>query len=229
VIEFQGRNRASLVSEQLKSLEQTLANYLHDQRNIVGVIQNLLGLRDQLAAQSASSVSLADALTALLLQVKGFGIDLAAPVQLQIGGVESLSDKSPAGQSALLADLVETLQSQSTEIDSRMEEIGPQILTLQRQSEEINVEGGRLIRARDLARETLVTLARKVDEVRIAAQEKNGILRIGSYASVPQHPVGPRRLFNSVVAALLALIVGVVGAFSVEFWRGRSRTTDGQE
>ena len=109
------------------------------------------------------------------------------------------------------------------------DEVEAYLARRQRQSEEINVEGGRLIRARDLARETLVTLARKVDEVRIAAQEKNGILRIGSYASVPQHPVGPRRLFNSVVAALLALIVGVVGAFSVEFWRGRSRTTDGQE
>jgi succinoglycan biosynthesis transport protein ExoP len=224
LIEFQARNQTSIVNAQLESLRQAQTDYLADQRAIARIIQDIQGLRGQLAQQPEDSpASLADDITALFLQIKAFNAEASAeastPIQLQVNSAESLSDKSLAEQIALLDDLVSTLQAKSSEIDERLAELGPQILALQQQLEEINAESNRLTRARELARDTYMTLARKLEEARISAQEENGVLQVGSHAAVPERPVGPRKMFNAAVAGALGLMLGVFGAFAVEWWR----------
>ena len=144
----------------------------------------------------------------------------SAPIQLQVNSAASLSGKSLAEQIAFLDDLVTTLEAKSSEIDERLVELEPQILALQQQLQEINTESSRLTRARDLAQETYMTLARKLEEARIAAQEEGGVLQVGSYAAVPGVPVGSRKLLNTAVAGMLGLMLGAFGAFAVEWWRG---------
>jgi succinoglycan biosynthesis transport protein ExoP len=232
LIEFQARNQASIVSAQLDSLRQTQTDYLADQRMATYIIRDIEGLRAQLAEQTGDqAVSLADSITALFLQIKAFNAQASTPLQLQIQSSAALSDKSLPKQMAFLDDLVATLQAKSTESDNRLTQLEPQILALQRQLQEINVEGDQLTRARDLARETYVTLARKLDESRIAAQEDNGMLQVGSYASTPEKPAGPRRLMNTAVAGMLGLMVGIFGAFFYEFWRrnGSKNATTGEQ
>jgi len=230
LIEFQARNRSSIVSAQLSSYRQTQADYLADQRTISYIVQDIQGLRGQLAQQPGNQpASLADDLTALFLQVKAFGA--STPIQLQVNSAASLSDKSLAEQIAFLDDLVTTLEAKSSEIDERLVELEPQILALQQRLQEINVESAHLTRARDLAHETYLTLARKLEEARIAAQEENGVLQMGSYAAVPENPVSPRRMLNTAVAGALGLMLGVFGAFAVEWWqgdRGTGRQGDNQ-
>jgi len=221
LIEFQARNQASIISAQLDSLRRTQNDYLADQRTVAYIVQDIQGLRDQLAQQPGNRpASLADDLTALLLQIKAFDAQASIPVQLQVSSAEPLSDKSQAEQIAFLDDLVTTLEAKSVEIDGRLVELEPQILALQRQLQEIKTEQDRLTRTRDLARETYTTLARKLEEARIAVQEESGVLQVGSYAAVPEKPVGPRKLLNTAVAGALGLMMGVFGAFAVEWWQG---------
>jgi succinoglycan biosynthesis transport protein ExoP len=232
LIEFQARNQASIVSAQLDSLRQTQTDYLADQRVITYIIPDIQGLRAQLAEQtSGQSVSLADSITALFLQIKAFNAQASTQLQLQVQSSAALSDKSLPEQIAFLDDLVATLQAKSTEIEDRLAELEPQILAAQQKQQEISVESDQLTRARDLARETYVTLARKLDESRIAAQEDNGMLQVGSYASEPEKPAGPRRLISMAVAGMLGLMVGVFGAFFYEFWRrnGSKNATTGEQ
>ena len=75
-----------------------------------------------------------------------------------------------------------------------------------------------------MARETYVTMARKVEEVRIAAADTSGEVRLASQAAVPESPVGPRKKINTAVAGALGLMLGVFGAFAVEWWRGDEET-----
>jgi len=233
LIEFQARNQASTVNAQLSSYRQTQTDYLADQRTIAYIVQDIQGLRDQLAQQPGGrATSLADDLTTLLLQIKAFNLletkdrdaQTTAPIQLQVNSAASLSDKSLAEQIAFLDDLVTTLEAKSSEIYGRLTELEPQILTLQQQLQEIDTENDRLTRACDLACETYMTLARKLEEARIAAQEENGVLQVGSYTAVPEKPVGPRRLLNTAVAGALGLMLGVFGVFAVEWWRGDEGT-----
>lgn len=230
LIEFEARNQANIISAQLDSRLRAQTDYLGDQRTIASIIQDIQGLRDQLAQQAGSqSISLADDLTALLLQIKAFNAQAVAPIELRIESSEYLSSKSPVEQVAFLDDLVSTLVSKSAEIDVRLAELEPQILALQRQLQESSVEKDRLSRARSLADETYLTLARKLDEARIAAQEENRMLQVGSYAAVPERPVAPRKLFNTVVLALTGLVIGIIVVVFVEFWRQDGTHDQGTE
>jgi len=221
LIEFQARNQASIVSAQLESLRKFQVNCLADQRSIIYLVQDIRGLRDQLARQPEDSPALlADDLTTLFLQIKAFNAQDSAPIQLQVNSAQSLSNESAAKQVALLDNLVATLEARSSEIDGRLSELEPQILALQQQRQDIEVEKDRLTRARNLARDTYMTLARKLEEARISAQEEHGVLRIGSYGAVPERPVGSGRMRNTAVAGALGLMLGVFGAFAVEWWQG---------
>jgi succinoglycan biosynthesis transport protein ExoP len=233
LIEFEAHNQATIVSAQLSSLRQTQYDYLADQRAIAYIAQDIQGLRAQLVQQPGDRpVSLADDLTALLLQIKAFnllqaearGAQASAPIQLQVDSAVSFSDKSPAEQVAFLDNLVDTLEAKSSEIEGRLAELEPQMLALQRRLQEIQAESERLTSARGLVNETYKTLARKLEEARIAAREENGVLQVGSYAAVPEKPVSPRKMLNTAVAGVLGLMLGVFGAFALEWWRADEAT-----
>ncbi len=220
LVAFQARNRAAILRNQLNSLKQTQADYLADQRTIAYITQDIEGLREQLAEQPADQpVSLADQLTSLFLQIKAFNAQAAAPIQLQVDSASALSEKSLSEQIAFLDDLVGVLEEKSAEIDDRLAELEPQILALQRQLTEVTIEEDRLTRARDVARETYMALARKLEEARIAAEDTSGEVRLASRAMVPQKPASPHKLLNTAVAGALGLMVGIFGAFVIEWWR----------
>jgi uncharacterized protein involved in exopolysaccharide biosynthesis len=225
--DFAARNEASIVEAQLESQRQAQVDYLGNQRAISYLVQDIRGLREQLSQKAdGESLSPADALTALLLQINAFssgvyGEEAAPPppITLEITGADSLSDKSRDEQVAFLDELVATLQAKSGQIDTRLSELQPEILTLQQRLQEVTAEEDRLTRAQEVASETYLTLVRKLDEARIAAEEQNGVLQVGSYAAVPEEPARPRKAFNAAVAGMLGLIAGVVLAFAYEFWR----------
>ena len=232
LIKFEAHNQSNIISTQLDSLNQSQAEYLSDQRTTSYIIQDTQGLRRQLAGQRGDELmSYADGLTALLLQIKAFNTRVAtseasvpvpAPIELQIDNSESLSNKTLAEQVGFLDALVTTLQAKSAETDARLLELEPKILASQQKLQQLTVEEDRLLRAQEVARETYLTLIRKLDEARIAAQEENTTLQVGSYAAVPESPIGPRRLFTTGVVGMLALVLGILAAFFVDYWR-RSR------
>jgi uncharacterized protein involved in exopolysaccharide biosynthesis len=220
LIAFQADNKATILSNQLNSVRQNQVDYLADQRNIARIIQDIQGLRAQLSSQSSSRVaSLGDELTALFLEVKAFNAQSSIPVQLQLTDMEALSGTTAAEQIVFLDDLVTNLRTRSEAIDARLAELEPEILSLQEAVQAIHTQQERLNRDRDIARETYMTLANKVEEARIAAQDEAGEVRLASRAATPTQPAGPRKMMNVAIAAFLGLFLGVLLAFFVEYWQ----------
>ncbi len=144
LVEFQARNRESVLQNQLDSYRQMHADYLADQRAIVYIVQDIRGLREQLSRQPADHpATLADQLTALFLQIKAFNAQASAPIQLQVDSAATLSEKSLPEQIAFLDDLVRVLEAKSAEIEGRLAELEPQILALQQELEQTRTEGDR--------------------------------------------------------------------------------------
>jgi uncharacterized protein involved in exopolysaccharide biosynthesis len=223
-VEFEARDESSTVRAQLDSLRHAQADYLANQRQIASLVQDIQGLREQLAEQPGDEpVSLGDSLTTLFLQIKAFNVEASTPIQLQFESAAAVSEKTLAEQIDFLDNLAATLEERSNGIDERLAELEPLILSSQQTLQELQVENNRLDRAQRVAEETYLTLARKADEARIAAQENKGLLQVGSYAAVPQRQAGPRRIVLMGVAGMLGLMTGIAGVLVIDFWRQSRR------
>lgn len=230
LVDFQARNRLTLVSNQLDFYSQTQADYLASQRAVTVLRQDVQRLYDQLIAQSDSrSTTFADQLTLLLLQIKAFdsrfstnaaAAESTIPLQLQINGTESLTGAGRSEQLAFLTSLIRTLEEKAAQVETELAELEPQILALQGQRQEVEIETDRLIRDRDLAQETYIALARKVDQERITSQDNTSGVLLASRAAVPVQPVSPRRLLNTAAAGALGLLISFSTVLVMVWWRG---------
>jgi succinoglycan biosynthesis transport protein ExoP len=227
LVAFQGQNRSNILQAELSSLLRFQTDYLADQRAITYLLQDIEALRGQLARQPASQPSsLSDDLTLLFLQIKAFNASASAPIQLQVNSAESLSNRSLSEQIAFLDDLADALEAKSKEIESQTATLEPEILALQEQLQELQLEQGRLERARSLAHETYLTLARKLEEARITAQGNDGVLQVGSRAAVPVEPTGPHRLMNTVLAGMVGGLLGMGAVLAFEYLDDKIRVPD---
>jgi len=228
LIEFQSRNQAAVLTVQIEALANQLSAYLEAQNAIELVMQDAASLKARLTLQEGDTL-LADDLAALLLQIEALSLKSEVPLQLQVGGGSSLSNTTKQDLVISLEDLMTALEAQSGELETKVGELEPRILRLQGDLQRFTTEEERLIRARDVAQDTYITLARKVDEARIAAQDESGEVRLASRAAVPTDPVSPRKMLNTAVAGALGLFVGVLGAFAVEYWRQERPVTQPPE
>lgn len=216
LVMFQSRNRAVIIENELNALHELQAEYVADQSAIASLIGDVEGLRDHLSGQPENStVTLADQLTALFLQLKAFdaqfGAEATSPLQLQIGPGDSLSDSSRREQLAYLDSLVDTLNARMAAMEGKLTDLELRILSLQQSGQEAEAELARLERDRDVARETYTALARKVDEEQITSQDISSGVTLASRASVPLSPTGQRKMLfvagAFVAAAALATAI----------------------
>jgi succinoglycan biosynthesis transport protein ExoP len=217
LVDYQARNPLNIVTVQLTSTQAELGTYLEANRTIALVIQDARSLQQQLGQQNADDPSsLSDQLAALYMQVNALNAKTDVPIQLQINGAGSLSDRTVAQQTALLTTLIKVLQDKSVETQQQIKALEPDIFALQEAQQEAQVEYDRLTRDRDVAKETYLTLTRKVTEADLAAQDSGGGVQLASQASPPTDPVSPRKGLNAVLGGMLGLIIGVIAAFVVD-------------
>jgi uncharacterized protein involved in exopolysaccharide biosynthesis len=225
LVEYEARNQQSTLQARLNAKRSALNDYLNAQHELTLVIEDARTLRQQLAEQPASApASLGDDLTALLLEIQGLSQNTELPLQLQVVGGGTLSNKTVEEQADALSDLIAALEDRLAELEAQAETLSAEILPLQEALQQATTEKARLTREHELARSTFTTLANKVEEARIAAQDETGEVRLASRASVPTEPTGPRKLTNIVIAGFLGLVVGVFVAFFVEYWQSPRET-----
>jgi succinoglycan biosynthesis transport protein ExoP len=218
LIEFQARNRASTIQNWLNSYRITQADYLTKQVTIGYLLQDIQGLRSQLAERPESAgMNTADSVTLLLLQLKA--LDVPGPtLQLDLGSEGFPAGQAVAEQIAYLDGLENTAEAKLVQIEGWLAETEPQILDLQRQLQEVTAEEQVLMRNQEVATATYMTLANKLEEARIAAEDTSGEVQLASRAAVPEEPVSPKRLLNTAVGGVIGLLLGVLGTLILA-WR----------
>jgi len=220
---FMGDNQIEALSREIGAKQNTLADYYSTTQMLDRLIADATALRDQLR-QGASSARTGNSLSILLLQASSFTLlSPGLPVQLQLSFDEqSILESSAEEQVQELDVLLSVLEARLAGVQARIDEraLQQEILQLQEQLEREQARMRELTQARDLAWETYNTLARKEAEVGVASQATDTEVRFAVRAVEPKEPVAPKKILNIAIAGVLGLMVGVFGAFLVEYFEG---------
>ncbi len=221
LVEFEKRNDSAILKAQLSAKQSALNDYLTMNEFLVLLQQNVNDLQDQLARRPADLPSnLGDDLAQLMLQVSALSTQGSnLPFQLQLPSTGSLSDTTVGQQAAYLADLAKTVESKQAEVKKQAEALPREIRALQGQIQEASTESVRLTRQRDLAQTVYTTLAQKVKETEISAQDTSGRVRLASSAVAPDWPMSKNLLKNTAIALMLGLVVAIMGVLALEYFQ----------
>ncbi len=224
LVEFQSGSRMGIVDNELLSLTELQASYLADQRRLRLALDDIRALRGQIESGTGEVVTVADQLTALMLQLNVYERVSSTPepgngLQLQINPQTNLTTGQRAEQLALLDSLAQAAEATLGDIDVRLLALEPLIFELQREKEDIFHQYEELTRNRDVAAETYMTLARKIDEVRIQADDTAAGLRVASRAAPPAQPNRSNLIITAALGAVVGLFLAVAAAVAVAWWR----------
>jgi len=131
-------------------------------------------------------------------------------IQISLSGLDA---------EASLSALIIALEAKQTSIDEAITGLSAEVQTLQSQLADRQQELDQLLRDRQVAQDAYLTLSNKLQEATIETQDETGDVLLLSKAAVPKEPARPRRLLNTAVAGMLGLMVGVFGAFFIEYWQ----------
>jgi uncharacterized protein involved in exopolysaccharide biosynthesis len=240
LVDFQARNQQAILTNQLNSLLQNQSEFLAIQRNLAYLEQNVQGLRSQLSSDPANKISTADILSSLLLQIQAYNSQINTtnvnplntsnvnpfPIQIQVTDQSFLGNLTIQEQTAILDNLLQSIQDRTKQVESSLNALAPQILSLQQNLEKVRVEQDQLTRTRDIAKQTYTTLAQKVDETRISQQDPSNRLQLASSALPPSQAVSRNRLRNTILAGMIGGILIVITILLLEWWRGQGTSGD---
>ncbi len=219
LIGYQLENQAPTLSAQLEILQEDYRGFLKEKTDIDRFMQNIQSLRLQLAGQPADQpAGVADELTVLLLQLQTFNAASEA-IQLQISGLQSISAKTNAQTIAILDDLMSSLQTRLQEVEAQIPLTEGKILSLQQEIMQYQAQGDRLAQEYELTKSIYTTLAAKIAESDIAAQISSFGVHIASTASVPEKPVSPKKVTNTLAGGGGGLALAVLFIFARDFFR----------
>jgi uncharacterized protein involved in exopolysaccharide biosynthesis len=224
---FQAENQAPVLRAQLDSQQLSLTDYLnrqHRYRLLVTDAEDLLNRLEQQDGSASASPFDEAALLVLVAQASGNTdakdtTSTSTPqIQITVGG------GTPSGQTvAQLMGSVRTfiadLGTRSDEAGAQAEALGPAILVLQGRLSEASVAADGFKRDSDLAETQYLSLANKVDQVKIAAQDSVSNVRIASRAALPTQLSSVSRSIPTLVGAALGFLLGVISALIWEWWR----------
>jgi uncharacterized protein involved in exopolysaccharide biosynthesis len=118
---------------------------------------------------------------------------------------------------ASLAALVAALEAKQAATQEAIAKLQNEVASLQTDVAARQMQLEQLLREQEVSQQTYLTLAKKLEENRV---EVNGdVARIASRAVMPEKPSSPRRMFNTALAAVVAVLVAAFGALFAEYWR----------
>ena len=205
---FQAINQTQIISNTLGVYQQNHVTYLQQQERVQQLYDNATALRQQiLDISTGNTISYADQLTYLQLQLQAFNDEDVTPVILDVSGQETLTTLNRDDQIEMLDGLIETLAGKLTRLDEKVAEIEPQILILQRERQAAFTKLTRLMQNVAVTQGTYNSLEFQVEEERIIAQDTNSGFQLASKATIPEKIVKQKRAISIVAAMLFSMSI----------------------
>ncbi len=221
LVAFQTTNRQGIVDNELLALTDRQRALLADESRYRRVLADIQTLRRQLENNATDVVTLSEQLAALTVQLRAYETTQTTPVapqfQLNIGADAQLTTTQRAELLLQLEALRVSMEAALTENQTQLQGLAAPIFALQTEKQQLFNEGTRLLSAQEVAQETYIIVARKIDEERVAGGET--LARIASRAIVPENPARPNLLALVSLLSLAALIPSIAFILFLTWWR----------
>lgn len=210
LVEFQAKNRISLIQTQLDSDRNLQQIYVNRRTSLEVLLYDIRGIRNQIEQKPNDPNTLSE-LSLYALQNRAFGT-AAGNIEIQVDSLGSLSDSTIEDRIALLDILESSIKFQQAEVEGLIASIDPLILFKQQQIQELSTAEAELESRRKLIYDTYDTVALKVAEADIEQNNMSGKALVASRAIVPVRAESKNLLANSVLASIVAamLLVGII-------------------
>ena len=242
--DFLKDNRISALQREIAVRQGHAKSLLNEKYNLLAQIDSWMDDALSIRLHVASGKTTAgDALAFFMLQRRALARSADAGSQLQL----QVSPADFSGASVTVGDvdgLIDTLQkrreeigqeiqamenassdqntavsSTGTELESYIAAIDAEVAALQSELEYQTARKKELQQTRDLAWDNFTTLQRKQAELQLSSQISDSQVRLAAGALVPDKPVSPKRMMNTAIAGVLALMLSVFVVFAWEYWR----------
>lgn len=224
LVDFQSGSRMGIVDNELLSLTTLQATYLSDQRRLNLALDDIRALHRQIAAGQGDAIPWADQLTALMLQIRVYESvvptpEAASALQLQFNSSQELTTDQRAAQLQMLDELAQSAEQSRSEIDVKLLGLEAPIFELQREKQDLFHQFEELTRNRDVAKETYLSLARKIAEVRIQSEDTGSGVKTISPAAVPLSPERVSLFISAAIAGLAGLLLSALVILLLDWWK----------
>lgn len=216
---FQSQNRISTISNSLNVLSQTQIDNLEQLERLKLLTLDVTTLLEQITDTGTISITTADQLTALFLQLRTFDVSFLSSSPLQISLDETLTGANRQDHLTFLNKLLVILEVKSEQTTQLLEALEPEILSLQEQKQEAEGEQRILLRQLSSAEETYTALFRRVIEERISVEEPVNTVQLISEPTLPTKPVDTNRLINTVIAGAFTFLAASFLVLGQVWWQ----------
>ncbi len=226
LVEFQATNQMATLRTEIIARLTLLDRLINEQGQLAQISQDLEGFRIQLAeAPGASQITYEQEMTLLVLQLRTFNAD-GLSLQLQLPPAETQARRTVREARLYLNELGAAISHKQHAIQAQLDPLEAEILALQSRLKELETADARLEQRYEVIRESHLTLSRKAEESRIAAELPGGTIQLGSYAVVPDVPVSKNTLLSTVLAGAFGMLLGAFLVLAQDFLRRSGRNIE---
>lgn len=204
-------DRTATISNTLAAHTAVHLNYVEQKLQIEQVLNDVETLRVQVESRPATlAVPMSDQIAYMQLQLSTLNEASQLPFIVDLANSDTITSSDREEQLVYIDTFIETLVNWQIDIDEKIEEVTPEILTLQQEHRRFLSEGERLNARWSVLNETVRVLTFQIAEERIASQNQGDGFQIASRA-VPTAVTATEQ--NSVFSIIIGAILG--GALAV--------------
>lgn len=222
LIDFQSTNPEQILNSRLSTKNESLFSFLKRERVLGFVLQDAQTILTRLlASESDQKLAFQEVLALQLLTASSLrSTQEIGPIEVQIQSHgNSPPSEEVSAQILYIEEFISSIQEEREVVIDEASKIEVDIYELQGQLATAQEERIRLEKERDLEREAFEALARKAQEEDLTSQDQGKVVRIASLATVPSEKVGPKKLLNTALGAVVGASLGIVIILLVEWWR----------
>ncbi|HFC09894.1 MAG TPA: hypothetical protein ENJ54_08620 [Chloroflexi bacterium] len=216
-------SKATALSVQLENVKSTLDCVLSLSRSLERLRASVASFEKYLnGLETTAAFSPSDALTLVMLQQQVWALQVCASSTINVQvqwPADALSSLTVGEAKGLIKELQTAIEEREQGLTEQQKSLEAETVNLKKTLEEEQARVREAAQQRDTAWETYRSLTALRSQTQALASSENQVALLSAQAVPPEEPVSPRTKMNVALAAVLGVILGMMGVWVKAWWQ----------